>query len=192
MAIAFSPLNGGILVLSLFLLKRLVQRLSKNDTLPPGPYGYPIIGSLLDWPSHQEWKTFSKWAEVYGKYHCYALSVHDSCRSGDIVHVNLVGQHIVILNSIEAALKLLHQKGGLCSNRPHLTFAGDLVGWKDFMALADDGQFLKEQRQLVFQEMGTKVALDRFTPMMEAKTHDFIAAMLDDPSPGALPQHIRT
>ena len=36
--------------------------------LPPGPRGWPIIGSLLDVPSGERpWLVYYKWAQKYGK-----------------------------------------------------------------------------------------------------------------------------
>jgi hypothetical protein len=112
--------------------------------------------------------------------------------SGDIVHVNVLGQHIVILNSIEAATSLLHQKASVYTNRPRLTFAGDLVGWNDLMTMAEDGPFYKDQKRLFFQELGTKAAVDRFTPNLEVQSRDFVRTVLDNPSHKSLLQQIRT
>ena len=38
----------------------------KNLPLPPGPKGYPIIGSLLDFPTYRPWLTYNEWFKVYG------------------------------------------------------------------------------------------------------------------------------
>jgi cytochrome P450 len=102
-----------------------------------------------------------------------------------------MGQDIVIANSVEVVSALFGQKGQVCSNRPRFTFGSELVGWKDFMTHFDDGPALREQRRLMAQEIGSKVALDRFSPMMEAKAREFICSVLDDPSSEALLPHIR-
>jgi cytochrome P450 len=111
---------------------------------------------------------------------------------GDIMYINLMGQPVVIISSSKIASALWHSRANLYSNRPPLVFAAEMVGWKDFMTWATDGPFHKDQRRLLFQEMGTKTMLDRFTPQIEAKTRDFIRAVLDDPSPAVLLDHIRT
>ncbi len=41
-------------------------RTSKNLPLPPGPKGWPLIGNLLDMPSHSEWVTYHKWSKELG------------------------------------------------------------------------------------------------------------------------------
>jgi hypothetical protein len=195
MEAALISLNVFFLALFFFLVKRFVQRKPGDRKLPPGPSGYPIIGNLLDWPSSKEWETYTKWAEIYGEHKiipCLHDRISDLCTLGDIVHVNLMGQHIILLNSIEATTALFHQKANLYCDRPHLTFAGELVGWKDFITVTNEATSLKEQRRLLFQEMGTKVAVDHFTSHMEARSREFICFVLDDPRPEALLQHIRT
>jgi len=47
------------------IIVHMVQRPGRPPK-PPGPKGYPIINNLLDLPSSHEWRTFSKWGEVYG------------------------------------------------------------------------------------------------------------------------------
>jgi hypothetical protein len=39
---------------------------SRGLPYPPGPKRIPIIGNLLDMPSHEEWVTYKKWSDQYG------------------------------------------------------------------------------------------------------------------------------
>ncbi len=52
-------------VILTFLLRRYSAR--KNLPLPPGPKAWPLIGNLLDMPSHFEWITYHKWSKELGK-----------------------------------------------------------------------------------------------------------------------------
>jgi hypothetical protein len=36
--------------------------------LPPGPKGYPLIGSLFDFPVNRSWLVYEEWSKIYGKY----------------------------------------------------------------------------------------------------------------------------
>lgn len=47
-----------------------------------------------------------------------------SINLGDIVHLNLLGKHVVVLNSYEIAKDVLEQSK--YSDRPHFTMAGEL------------------------------------------------------------------
>lgn len=40
---------------------------SKGLPFPPGPKRIPIIGNLIDMPSHEEWKTYKNWSDQYGR-----------------------------------------------------------------------------------------------------------------------------
>ncbi len=56
--------------------------------------------------------TYEKWAHQYGP----------------IVHVNVVGKHIVILNDYETCNDLLDKRGTIYSDRPRMIMAGELAG----------------------------------------------------------------
>ncbi|KAJ3751482.1 cytochrome P450 [Lentinula detonsa] len=55
---------GSFAVFSVYRLMTLEKRALP---LPPGPRGWPIIGNLLDVPPKEEWFTFAKWGDTYGK-----------------------------------------------------------------------------------------------------------------------------
>jgi hypothetical protein len=40
---------------------------SRGLPYPPGPKRLPIIGNLLDMPSHEEWVTYKNWSDQYGR-----------------------------------------------------------------------------------------------------------------------------
>lgn len=72
--------------------------------LPPGPKPLPIIGNLHQAPKSHGWQTYREWSRKYGP----------------IVHVNMLGQHIIILNKSEVAHDLLAKRGAIFSDRPRL------------------------------------------------------------------------
>lgn len=77
--------------------------------LPPGPKPMPIIGNVLNLPRSREFATYHEWSKIYG----------------DVVHAQAFGQHIVILNSVQAARELLDQRSGNYSDRPHIPMVHD-------------------------------------------------------------------
>lgn len=59
---------AGIALCTWWLHNRTRERQAnpKNLPLPPGPKGYPIIGSLLDFPTAKPWLVYDKWFKIYG------------------------------------------------------------------------------------------------------------------------------
>ena len=54
------------------LLFRLLKKSGSGNPnglpLPPGPKGYPLIGSLFDMPIDKPWLVYDEWSKTYGKY----------------------------------------------------------------------------------------------------------------------------
>lgn len=79
---------------------------------PPGPPGYPIIGNMFDMPSEFHWLTFAQWSKEY---------------NSPIVHANVLGQHIVSLNSNQVVNDLLEKRSNIYSDRPHSPILQDFT-----------------------------------------------------------------
>jgi len=64
------------------------------------------------------------WSEIASSYARAALA-HSALPlySGDVVHVEVLGQHIIILGSHEACEELLVKRGATYSDRPVFTMA---------------------------------------------------------------------
>ncbi|KAI0060603.1 cytochrome P450 [Artomyces pyxidatus] len=141
--------------------------------LPPGPTGLPILGNLLDMPTSQEWKVFAEWGE----------------RWGGIVSVNLLGQTIIIINSFKSAMDLLDGKSSIYSDRPVLVMGGEMVGWKNSLALMRYGGRFRSYRRMMHQFMGTRSLVERYHPIEELETHRLLRRLLRKPEDFA--EHIR-
>ncbi|KAL2824856.1 cytochrome P450 [Aspergillus cavernicola] len=79
--------------------------------LPPGPKPLPIIGNVHQAPKAHGWRTYREWSKQYGS----------------IVHVNMLGQPIIILSTSEVAHDLLAKRGAIFSDRPRLFLATELA-----------------------------------------------------------------
>jgi cytochrome P450 len=170
-------LAAGALVLPLIYLLVLRYRRRTHLPLPPGPPGLPLVGNLFDWPASKRWEKLSRWAEIYGML-AFVLNIGTLwliVLKGDIVYANVFGTHMIILNSFEALSEVMLQKGATCSDRPHLHFLNEIVGWRDSMVMLQDGPHLKEQRRLFVQAIGTKAALQRFASIQEERTTLFLS-----------------
>ncbi|KAG1876583.1 cytochrome P450 [Suillus subalutaceus] len=89
-----------------------------KQAYPPGPSGWPLIGNVSRIPRIKSWLTFAEWSKKYG----------------DISHVEVLGQHIIVLNSVKSAVDMLDKKGTVYSDRPVLPMGGELHRWRHHSA----------------------------------------------------------
>lgn len=61
-----SVLDITLVTLGAYLVKRALAA-PPPAPYPPGPKGLPLLGNLLQYPQQQEWKTFYRWANEFGK-----------------------------------------------------------------------------------------------------------------------------
>ncbi|KAF4599322.1 hypothetical protein EYR40_006414 [Pleurotus pulmonarius] len=157
-------------VFTLIAVLYLRQRFSKRGTeytwpLPPGPKRLPFIGNLLDMPKHLEWVTFRKWARDL---------------DSDIIHIDLMGNHVIILDSFEAANDLLEKRSSRYSSRTQFTMANELVGWDFNFGFKAYGEDWRQCRKLFHHEFHP-VASRRFQPREIKATNQFLRALLETP-----------
>lgn len=124
-------------------------------------------------PPEKEWLTFAKWGEKWG----------------NLVSISVFGQHMIIVNSVESAIDMLEKKGAIYSERPTIQMGGEMIGWKNSLALLPYGDRLKKHRRLFHQSIGSNTSLSQFYPVEEAEAHKFLKRLLI--SPHDLAKHIR-
>ncbi|KAG1737603.1 cytochrome P450 [Suillus lakei] len=150
------------------------QVLNKNPAAyPPGPRGWPLVGNIQDMPQIKPWLTFAEWGKKYGA----------------ISHVEVLGQHIIVLNSVKSAMDMLDKKGTVYSDRPVLPMGSELVGWKDSLGLLPYGDRFRQYRKNIHRIMGNRAALDVYHPVEEIETRRFLKRVLEKPE--QLQTHIR-
>ncbi|CAA7262436.1 unnamed protein product [Cyclocybe aegerita] len=101
--------------------------------LPPGPKRLPVIGNAHQVPTETPWRAFSEWGKKYG----------------DIMHIDIVGKPIVIINSEKIARDLLVKRATIYSDRPHFVMAGELVGYSAPFAMQSYNDNWRRQRRLI-------------------------------------------
>ncbi|KAJ7658598.1 cytochrome P450 [Mycena olivaceomarginata] len=81
----------------------LLWKATSRLPYPPGPKPKLIMGNFHDIPTELPWVTYTEWGRQYG----------------DVVHAQVFGNHVVILNSLKAAVDLLVEKRApIYSDRP--------------------------------------------------------------------------
>ncbi|KAG2366934.1 cytochrome P450 [Suillus spraguei] len=151
------------------------QAFSKKNLAPypPGPAGWPLIGNISDIPHIKVWLTFAEWGKKYG----------------DISHVEVLGQHIIVLNSIKTAMELLDKKSSVYSDRPVRPMGGELVGWKHSLGLLSYGDRFRCYRKNVHRIIGNRTAISVYNTIQEIETYRFLKRVFAKPE--QLQAHIR-
>lgn len=95
----------------------------KKLPFPPGPKRLPVVGNLFDMPDSAEWITYKRWGKLYGGLLLRNLSVHPPPHAlfwhagSDVLHVDVLGTHIVVINTVKAANELLEKRSSVYSDR---------------------------------------------------------------------------
>ncbi|KAH8998286.1 cytochrome P450 [Lactarius hatsudake] len=163
-----------VIVVGFSGLALLVMRASKRRLpYPPGPKRLPVVGNLFGMPSREEWITYRKWSEESGS---------------DIIHTDVMGSHIVILNSIKAANDLFEKRSSIYSDRPSLVAVEKLFGMDYNIGLARYGPAWRHSRR-EFQAYLSPADLDAYQPLEQQAVHRLLRNLLS--SPENFVQHLR-
>ncbi|KAG2148121.1 cytochrome P450 [Suillus clintonianus] len=155
-----------------YLLTRVFKK--KNPApYPPGPQGWPLIGNVLDMPHIKPWLTFTQWGKKYG----------------DISHMEVLGQHIIVVNSVKTALNMLDKKSNMYSDRPVFPMGGELVGLKYTLGFLTYGDRFRQYRKTIHHIIGTRAAVEAYNQIEEVESHRFLKRVLERPN--QLQAHVR-
>ncbi|KAG1851300.1 cytochrome P450 [Suillus subalutaceus] len=158
-----------------YLVKQVL--IKKNPKpYPPGPRGWPLIGNVLDMPRVKRlklWLTFTEWGQKYG----------------GITHVEVLGRHIIVLNSVKTAMEMMDRKSISYSDRPVLPMVGELVGWKTSLPFLSYGDRLRRQRKDIQRVIGSRAAVGVYNEIEEVETLRFLKRVLAKPD--RLQEHVR-
>ncbi|EKM55870.1 uncharacterized protein PHACADRAFT_144742 [Phanerochaete carnosa HHB-10118-sp] len=146
---------------------------AKRPCYPPGPKGLPIIGNLFDVPSDYAWITYRELGRRYGS---------------DILHFEVFGLHIVVLNSMEAAEDLLDKRSGISSDRQQTVMIQELTGWHRSWAGMEYGDAWRQRRRLFHQHF-RPLAVPQYHSSQAKAVLNLLQSLLN--SPEGFLEHIR-
>ncbi|EIM84295.1 CyP450 monooxygenase [Stereum hirsutum FP-91666 SS1] len=133
--------------------------------MPPGPPRLPFIGSLLHMPKSHPWKTYTRWAKEHGK---------------DITHIDVLGSHILVINTAKAAFELFERRGLLYADKPPLYFLNKVIGFDWVMGFQGYSPRWREFRKY-FHQSFNQTAAQSFRPLLLGATHELLRRLLDEP-----------
>ncbi|KAF5313822.1 hypothetical protein D9619_013035 [Psilocybe cf. subviscida] len=164
-----------ILALLIYKASRYLSDRRRNPSRlppPPGPKGYPLIGNIFDMPTSQQWRTYADWAKVYG----------------DVFSFKVLGQRIIVLNSLEAAQELFEKRSSNYSDRPRMPMMLELMDFGYIFSLIPYGQWWRRHRRS-FKEHFHANAVWKYQHVQARETRAFLNKLLQSPERFIL--HIR-
>ncbi|KAF7357560.1 O-methylsterigmatocystin oxidoreductase [Mycena sanguinolenta] len=144
----------------------------RHPPFPPGPPPRAFIGNFLDLPTKLPWMTYTEWGNQYG----------------DLVHVSVPGQHIVVVNSAKTAVELFDKRSHIYTDRPVFTMVR-LMGWDFFLGMLPRGDNWRMRRRMFLQHFRENV-VRTYHPIHMEKVHLLLQWFLS--SPGEFREHIKT
>ncbi|KAF7346475.1 hypothetical protein MSAN_01875600 [Mycena sanguinolenta] len=130
---------------------------------PPGPKPRFLAGNLFDIPTETAWITYTEWGKQYG----------------DVVHAQMLGKHVVILNSVKAATDLLEKRATIYSDRPTMPIV-PLTGWGFNLTFMSHTDEWRERRRLFHQHFRPDAAA-AYRPVQLRKIQDLLRGLLSTP-----------
>ncbi|KAJ3549201.1 hypothetical protein NMY22_g974 [Coprinellus aureogranulatus] len=162
-SIAFAALASAVVWYIGSEMKARTRR--KGHARVPGPKPLPLLGNAMDMPQSHGWLKLASWKQKYG----------------DLIQLDLLGYHIVAVNSQKVARDLLDRRSGAYSDRPHFAFAGELCEFNKSITLMKYDEPWKRQRKIIAQEFSTSSSIPRYWPLQEQQSRLLIKSLLQHP-----------
>ncbi|THH20292.1 hypothetical protein EW146_g1063 [Bondarzewia mesenterica] len=118
------------------------------------------------------------WAQRLANYWKRLEFAKESSMEGGIVHIKALGQHMIIVNDGDAAVKMLNKKSNIYSDRPVQMMAGELIGWKNSIPLTPYGDRLRTYRSMLHRVIGTRNKILAFHDRIEVGAYGALRRLL--------------
>ena len=87
---------------------------------------------------------------------------------------------MVILNSAKLATSMLDNKSSIYSDRPIFQMGGELVGWREALAMKPYGQSYRERRRYIHHSIGSKALMKKHHGVLISEDKKFLKRLLRD------------
>jgi len=172
------PYSNGLLLVLLVLGAvawkiTTSRRTVASAPLPPGPPADPIIGHVRVNPTDRPEVCYQKWGEEF---------------KSDVLYLNLMGQPLIILNSLHAAIDLMDKRSSIYSERPSFHMAEE-AGWRDCIVFLSTGPQFRKHRKM-FQTAFAPSNTAQYRIKQEILARPLISRILE--KPGDWREHLWT
>ncbi|KAI0693295.1 CyP450 monooxygenase [Cerioporus squamosus] len=161
----------AVIVFLYFRSRAIWRNRSRGLPLPPGPKSLPYIGNISHMRKPEMWKAHRELCEKYG----------------DIVHVPVLGQRIMVLGSPRVLAELLDKRSSVTSDRIQSALL-QLSGQESNFAVQPYGQWWKRHRRAFWRHF-LPAASEKYLDMQQDAARVFLQKLLTNPT--RLSEHIR-
>ncbi|KAL1689520.1 cytochrome P450 [Schizophyllum commune] len=155
-------------ILAVVLAYVLYLRLKRasGPPLPPGPPADPLIGHFRINPQHNAERVYLRWSKEL---------------KSDVIHLNILGQPLIVLNSLHAAVDLLDKRGATYSDRPKFPFF-EMIGWYEDLLLVGSSDPAFPALRGIFQSYFAKSTIQqRFGALQANEARKLVKRIVEDP-----------
>ncbi|KAF2085524.1 cytochrome P450 [Saccharata proteae CBS 121410] len=132
--------------------------------LPPSPPGKPLIGHFDVIPAQNPEFAYIQWGKQF---------------DSDILYFNVLGRHIIVLNSVKAANDLLDKRGANYASRPRFV-QYEVMGWGITLTFLRWGPRFKLHRKLL-QSSFTASNIKQYRPIQQDEARRAVKDILSRP-----------
>ncbi|TRM63939.1 cytochrome P450 [Schizophyllum amplum] len=162
----FAPTVQDIAIcVLLYALHLLLKRSQQSLPLPPGPPADPLFGHLRKIPSIGAERLYLQWGREY---------------DSDVIHVSVLGQPIIVLNSLQATVDLLDKRGAIYSGRPQFAFF-DMLGWYECLLMIGSQQPSFSIHRRLMQNYFAKADAPRFAALQTHEARKLAKGIVEHP-----------
>ncbi|KAH9937827.1 cytochrome P450 [Epithele typhae] len=158
------PLAISLVLAALVVAALQRKKRSISLPLPPGPRPLPLIGNALDMPKSEMPETF-----------------RDMCmKYGDVVHLDVLGQPMIILGSHEAAVDLLEKRSANYSDRSPSPMVQIQRWFSGTLTVQGYGPWWRRHRRAMHQYFNPN-AVAQYAASQKLEAHRFARRLIDTP-----------
>ena len=158
-------LAAAALLLLLLLLLVPSRRRRRRLPLPPGPPAEPLLGHLRVIPSYGPEYAYMRWGREY---------------RSDVLSFRVLGQPVVVLNSVRAAVDLLDRRGANYCDRPRFVLF-EVMGWARTLTFLRAGPAFHTHRRVLHRGL-RKSSIVCHQPLQQREALLLLRGILDAPS----------
>ncbi|KAF7377365.1 Cytochrome P450 [Mycena sanguinolenta] len=115
-------------------------------------------------PTAQAPFVFHEWAKIYG----------------DVMHLQVLGKSMIVLDTLQAAVDLLDKKGAIYPDRPPLPLY-ELLGWTYMLSFMRYGEIFTRHRR-VHQSFFSRQRCAEFEPMQTQEARRLVRNLFESPT----------